>query len=87
MIDHWSPFLESLEIILHHASCITLPCFGAPIVTYGFAFMQDKTKMGLVVGLAVAEGREAIIKIEATTCLAEALGAALDPGSETEIWV
>ncbi len=49
--------------------------------------MQDKTKMGLVVGLAVAEGREAITKIEATTCLAEGLGAALDPASETEIWV
>lgn len=68
-------------------SCITLPCFGAPIVTCGFVFMQDKTKMGLVVGLAVAEGREAITKIEATTCLAEGLGAALDPASETEIWV
>jgi len=58
-----------------------------PILTYGFVFMQDKTKMGLVVGLAVAEGREAVHKIEATTCLAEGLGAALDLASENEIWV
>ncbi len=49
--------------------------------------MQDKTKMGLVVGLAVAEGREAVTKIEGTTCLAEGLGEALDPASEKEIWV
>lgn len=79
MIDHWIPFLS--------LSCITLPYVDLPILTYGFACMQDKTKMGLVVGLAAAEGREAIPKIEATTCPAEGLGAALDLASEREIWV
>ena len=81
MIDHWTPFLTD--------SCITLPYFQVdlPILTCGFACMQDRTKMGVVVGLAVAEGREAVTKIEATTCLAEDLGAALDPASEREIWV
>ena len=64
-----------------------LPYVDLQILTYGFACMQDKTKMGLVVGLAVAEGREAVTKIGATTCPAEGLGAALDLVSEREIWV
>jgi len=56
-------------------------------LAYGFACMQDKPKMGLVVDLAVAEGREAVTKIEAITCLAEGLGAALDLASEKETLV
>lgn len=64
-----------------------LPFIHLPIMTYGFACMQDKIKMGLVVGLAAAEGREAVSKNEATTCLGEGLGVALDRALEKEIWV
>ena len=50
-------------------------------------YIQVRVKTGLVVGLVGVGDPGGTTRIEATTCLAEALGAVQVLGSEKGIWV